>query len=67
MSEHIRLRRHTDGRVAVLVDPGDPNPWLVGFPSSGRTLWAEERDVSGEGWSEMLVTELPETQREATT
>jgi hypothetical protein len=65
MTTPIRVRRHTDGRVAYLAEPDDSNPWLVYMPwpiltPHGNTLWAEERDVSGDGWSELLVAELPE-------
>jgi hypothetical protein len=70
MSELPRLRCHTDGRVAYLAEPGDPNPWLVYMPwpiltPHGNTLWAEEADVSGDGWSELFVAELPDAEHHA--
>jgi hypothetical protein len=70
MTSPIRVRRHTDGRVAYLAEPDDSNPWLVYMPwpiltPHGNTLWAEERDVSGDGWSELLVAELPEPDHHA--
>jgi hypothetical protein len=58
MSNNIRVRRHTDGRAAIstsIVQPGWW--WLVGG------YGAAEVDVSGDGWSELLIAELPEPDR----
>lgn len=53
----VRVRRHTDGRVAVCTELADgPYRWLV-WPPYGRLT---DEHVAGEGWSELLVTELPE-------
>lgn len=62
MSE-IRARRHTDGRWAMLVKG---THWVIGNPGrSHLTGWldpiAHENEVFGDGWSELLVAELPET------
>lgn len=62
MTPPIRVRRHADGRIALLAEPDDPNPWLVSGTrrSLARILWAVEADVTGDGWSELFVAELPE-------
>lgn len=57
MSAPIRLRRHTDGRVAIQV-PTDRTAWSV--VAGGGQNWVHERHVTGDGWSELLVAELPE-------
>jgi hypothetical protein len=58
--EPIRLRRHTDGRVALSFD-GDE--WVItsipGY-SIYPVLREDDKDCSGPGWSELLVAELPE-------
>lgn len=50
----VRVRRHTDGRVAL----GAHGVWVV-IPGEN---WFRKDDsrCSGEGWSELLVAELPE-------
>jgi hypothetical protein len=53
----VRVRRHTDGRVAVCTELADgPYRWLV-WPPYGRLT---DEQVTGEGWCELLVAELPE-------
>jgi hypothetical protein len=54
----VRLRRHTDGRVAVCtgLSAGSAYPWFVGLPYGRLT----DEHVSGPGWSELLVAEQPE-------
>jgi hypothetical protein len=53
----IRLRRHPDGRVALWTHPSVGRyPWSCG--ETGQSL--TENEVSGPGWVELLVTELPE-------
>jgi hypothetical protein len=55
MTPLIRLRRHTDGRAAI-NRAGDL--WCVPF---GREMTIyPSAYVSGPGWSELLVAELPE-------
>lgn len=49
------MRRHTDGRVAI--KQGEKH-WHTTDMSS--PWWVSENDVFGEGWVELLVTELPE-------
>lgn len=53
----LRVRRHTDGRVAI---SRNPHIWRV-LDDVNRSRWADDGDVSGDGWSELLVTELPRT------
>lgn len=59
MNDLVRVRIHTDGRLAVLR--GEPTwyGWCV-FDHLNETVWEEERKVSGPGWSELFVAELPE-------
>lgn len=59
MSQPLRLRRHTDGCVGIsLID----DMWIVVRTDDGWYLSAtvDETEVTGPGWSELLVTELPE-------
>lgn len=56
MSESPRLRRHTDGRVAVSLVP---DWWTVTSDGPGSCVLADI-DVSGDGWTELFVAELPE-------
>jgi len=56
MSDLPRLRRHTDGRVAICVVP---HSWRV-LAARVPSYWVRDSDVSGEGWSELLVAQLPE-------
>ena len=54
-----RLRRHTDGRTAVKVLPDtDELPWLSVCDS--RIDWLANDEVTGEGWTELVVIELPQ-------
>lgn len=55
----LRVRRHTDGRVAI---EHRPRWWVVIRleDDSAGLRDASEEYVSGEGWSELLVAELPE-------
>lgn len=54
----IRLRRHTDGRVALSLVP---DRWKCFDNSSTAIPWSPKNEhVSGPGWSELLVAELPE-------
>lgn len=55
MIPQIRLRWHTDGRVAI---SGPSGYWLV-IGAQGHWV-ANEPYVSHSGWSELLVAELPE-------
>lgn len=59
MTSPIRVRRHTDGRVALF----HRNRWLI-TEIPGQSIYPverdDDRDCSGEGWVELLVTELPE-------
>jgi hypothetical protein len=55
----VRLRRHTDGRLAVFRD----GMWLITSvpPVTSYPSWFhDDRLCSGDGWSELLVAELPE-------
>lgn len=55
----IRLRRHTDGRLAVFRD----GMWLITSvpPATSYPSWFhDDRLCSGPGWSELLVAALPE-------
>jgi hypothetical protein len=57
MTSPIRVRRHTDGRVAVCTGLAqEPYRWFV-WPPHGRLT---DEHVTGDGWSELLVAELPE-------
>lgn len=55
----IRLRRHTDGRVALSLTSAS---WFVAAPYQNQrdAGWVAGYDVAGPGWSELLVAELPE-------
>jgi hypothetical protein len=58
----VRVRRHIDGRFAVWIRPMH---WIIANPArSHLTGWlnpiATDEEVSAEGWSELLVAELPE-------
>ena len=60
----VRVRRHTDGRIAVCTELADgPYRWLV-WPPYGRLT---DEHVAGEGWCELLVAELPEPDDTITT
>lgn len=62
MTAPIRLRRHSDGRVALKM-PRDPQWWVFRATRSvlGPFKCRKANDeVAGEGWSEMVVAELPE-------
>jgi hypothetical protein len=55
----VRLRRHSDGRLAVFRD----GMWLItSVPpvTSYPTWFHDDRLCSGDDWSELLVAELPE-------
>ena len=56
MGSEVRVRHHTDGHYAVSTTP---HLWRI-LDVAQSSVWATEDDVSGEGWSELLVTELPE-------
>lgn len=59
MTSPIRLRRHTDGRLAVFR----AGMWLITSvpPVTSYPSWFhDDRLCSGPGWSELLVAELPE-------
>lgn len=56
MSAPIRVRRHTDGRVAIQV-PAVRSAWSV--VAGGGQDWVHECHVTGDGWSELFVAELP--------
>jgi hypothetical protein len=58
----IRVRRHTDGRVALQV-PADRSAWSV--VKGGGQRWVHQDYVVGDGWSELLVAELPEPDDDA--
>jgi hypothetical protein len=49
----VRVRRHTDGRVAI----SRGGRWHT---VSAQHPWVDELEVSGPGWCELLVAELPE-------
>jgi hypothetical protein len=53
----IRLRRHTDGSVALNLVSA---LWLVTIPNQWSTCWVTDEDVFGAGWSELFVADLPE-------
>lgn len=54
MTSPIRLRRHTDGNIAI----SRGTRWhIIGALSHP---WVDELDVFGPGWSELLVAALPE-------
>lgn len=62
MTEPLRVRRHTDGRVALCRDGmwlTTSIPGVTKYPS-WRT---DDRDCSGDGWVELFVAELPEPDR----
>jgi hypothetical protein len=58
----VRVRRHTDGRVAVSLVP---SVWLVVTPPGWETNLVANKYVTTEGWSELLVAELPEPDGDA--
>src|ERR1051326_501692 len=53
-----RIRVHTDGRWAVLADPGDAEPWLThplqtpGGPITEAVDWLSDAQVHESGWFE---------------
>jgi hypothetical protein len=59
MTPPIRLRRHTDGRVAIRLPKSE---WLTfrSLDFGHECVPITERSISGPGWSELLVAELPE-------
>ena len=57
MPESIRLRRHTDGRVAVRVNT--ENVWIVTHVKGGVYLTRGDANWSDD-WTELFVAELPE-------
>lgn len=54
----VRVRRHADGRVAIKTNERDS--WLTITALGSYSGWESDADVSGNGWTELLVTELPE-------
>jgi hypothetical protein len=56
------VRRHTDGRAALQV-PADRSAWSV--VKGGGQEWVHQDYVVGDGWSELLVAELPEPDHHA--
>lgn len=56
--EPIRLRRHTDGRVALSLWP---HRWkiVVWRYSTTAIGWLPDDEVTSPDWSELLVSELP--------
>jgi hypothetical protein len=54
MSERVRLRQHTDGSIAV----SRGGRWCL--MGESMNPWVDELEVTGPGWSELLVAELPE-------
>ncbi len=63
MTPQIRLRRHNDGHVALNRGesyPGSGDTWeMLDFPEPNRgARYLSNGDVSGPGWSELLVAEL---------
>lgn len=56
----VRVRRHTDGRYAIPVDTGFKFAWIGVRRGQPGTMWLTDAEVLGEGWSELLVTQLPE-------
>ena len=57
MTPPVRLRRHIDGRVALQLGDKGPLPWCI-FDRGEYPHFSWE-DVSGPGWSELFVAELP--------
>jgi hypothetical protein len=54
MTGPVRVRRHTDGRIAI--NYGTLPLWII--HTEGQCSWRPE-DVTGPGWSELFVAELP--------
>lgn len=55
MIPRLRLRQHTDGRVAVSCDP---DAWRIVDANATWTIWGCDSDVTGDGWDELFVAEL---------
>lgn len=60
MTPPIRVRRHTDGRVAI--QQPTVGYWHVQNKDPQRLtlLIAHDSDLVGDGWSELFVAELPD-------
>ena len=59
----IRLRRHTDGHVATRFQEDGYyrwGCWWVGLDGCMEHRLFTDAEVSGDGWSELFVAELPE-------
>jgi hypothetical protein len=55
MTGPVRVRRHTDGRIAI--NYGTLPLWII--HTEGQCSWRPEDAVTGPGWSELFVAELP--------
>lgn len=62
MTPQIRVRRHTDGRVALCIQTDGCYRWASWDFNDRYTEYKllTDDDVAGDGWSELLVAELPE-------
>jgi hypothetical protein len=58
MTGPVRVRRHTDGRTAVAV-PQTEQWCVVDRRHTRGVVWSDDDGVTGPGWSELLVAELP--------
>jgi hypothetical protein len=58
MTGPVRVRRHTDGRTAVAV-PQTEQWCVVDRRHTRGAVWSDDAGVTGPGWSELLVAELP--------
>lgn len=56
MTSPIRVRCHTDGRVAVRLS-SSTGTWPWSEPEYGERL--SDEDVAGNGWVELFIAELP--------
>ena len=61
MTELPRIRRHTDGRVALCFEPeSDQDHWRIFEERPRYCFTGSIIGPLGEGWSELFVAELPE-------
>jgi hypothetical protein len=56
MTGPVRVRRHTDGRTAIAISRVR---WFVIDHGAGQGVVVLDDGVTGTGWSELLVAEVP--------
>jgi hypothetical protein len=54
MNGYLRIRQHTDGRVAIHSRPGAD--WLI-ILDGDTAYWADEEYVAEDGWAELAVAQ----------